>query len=209
MDKPLIKICGLRSTDVAEQSVRAGAHWIGIVCHPGSKRFADLGQVKRIAAATKASGGIPVAVFVEHTVQQMMELCKTTGIQVVQLHGDIAREQHKLLPSYYRRIYVCPVANSGIRARDRIGLASCDSDRDYVLFDHIQAGSGQAFPWQALQYTGPLRTGIAGGLNSNNVVDAIKQFSPAFVDTSSGVERISGEKDLDLIRKFIHCVYQN
>ncbi len=209
MHKPLIKICGLRSEDVAEQSVRSGANWIGIVCHPGSKRFADLGQAKRIAAVTKASGGTPVAVFVEHTAQQMLELCKATGIQVVQLHGDIARKQHKLLPSYYRRIYVCPVADSGISAQDSIGLASCDPDRDYVLFDHIQAGSGQAFSWQALQYRGPLRIGIAGGLNSNNVGDVIKKFSPAFVDTSSGVERIPGEKDLNLIRKFIHCVDQN
>ncbi|MCX7091065.1 MAG: bifunctional indole-3-glycerol phosphate synthase/phosphoribosylanthranilate isomerase [Legionellales bacterium] len=198
-----VKICGLRTVQLAEEAVAAGADLIGIVCHPASKRYVDLETAQAIAHATRAKGGIPVAVFVDHNAQEMMTFCQATGIQMVQLHGANARREHPLLPAHYQRIYVCPVDDSGVVPEDFAGLVSCDPARDYVLFDHVQAGSGKVFAWDKVLYTGSLPMGIAGGIRMYNVGEVIKKFHPALIDVSSGVEGVSGEKDGDLIRAFI------
>ena len=99
-----IKICGLRSVPMAEEAVRAGGHFIGIVCHPASKRYVDSNTARDIAQAVLARGGIPVAVFVDHSAPEMLAFCQFTGINVVQLQGANARHDHPLLPKYYQRI---------------------------------------------------------------------------------------------------------
>lgn len=207
MAKPLIKICGIRSATMAQQAVAAGANFIGIICHPGSKRYLNEASAKEIAQVTRAAGGIPVAVFVDHSAVQMQEFCERNEIDVVQLHGDNARIEHGKLPQHYRRIYACPVGDAGIRPDDLMQLQICDPQRDYVLFDHTQAGSGQVFAWEKLAYSGPLRTGIAGGIHNGNVLEMLASLAPELVDISSGVEcDISGEKDVRLIQEFIKTV---
>lgn len=204
--KPRIKMCGLRSAELAYDAVKAGADWIGIIVHPESKRFVELEVAIDIAAATRAANGVPVAVFVNQTASQMLAFCQTTGISVVQLHGVNARCEHSELPEHYQRIYVCGVGREGLRSGDLAGLNTCDPRRDYVLFDHAKAGSGQTFVWSKLDYRGPLPMGIAGGLNSGNVGDVLRLLSPQFVDVSSGVERSPGDKDMDRIKRFIDVV---
>lgn len=204
--RPLIKICGIRSAPIAQAAVRAGADMIGIICHPSSKRYVDCATAKNIATATREVGGVPVAVFVDHTVSQMTALCDIAGITTVQLHGDSARKTHTALSPQYQKIFVCPVGASGCYPHDLAQLQACDRQRDFVLFDHPIAGSGQVFPWENLDDTGCLRMGIAGGLHQDNVSIAIERFQPAFVDVSSGVENLAGEKDIELIREFIEVV---
>lgn len=207
MPNPLIKICGIRSANMAQQAVAAGANFIGIICHPGSKRYVDDPTAKEIAGVTRAEGGVPVAVFVDHSAVQMQSFCDRNGIDVVQVHGDNARTDHGKLPQHYRRIYACPVGDAGVRTEDLRQLQICDPQRDYVLFDHTQAGSGQVFAWEKLAYSGLLRTGIAGGIHRGNVREMLEILAPELVDTSSGVEcGISGEKDVRLIKEFIQTV---
>ncbi len=201
-----VKICGLRTAQLAQKAVLAGADFIGIVCHPSSKRFVDLTTAQDIAYVTRAKGGIPVAVFVDQNAEQMAEFCQMTGIQMVQLHGATARREHRLLPEHYQRIYVCSVDDSGVVPEDFSGLVFCDPARDFVLFDHVQAGSGQIFPQHYLHYTGPLPMGIAGGMRADNVGKVIERFHPSFIDVSSGVERTPGKKESDLIREFVLAV---
>lgn len=201
-----IKICGFRSVRMAEEAVRAGAHFIGIVCHPASKRYVDRHTAREIAQAVLAIGGIPVAVFVDHSASEMLTFCQYTGIEVIQLHGANARREHPLLPKHYQRIYACSIDEASIILEDLIGLTTCDPQRDYVLFDAKQAGSGQPFAWEKLDYTGPFRMGIAGGVSAANVAEAIAYFHPALVDVSSKVERTPGEKDRELIKAFCRSV---
>lgn len=201
-----IKICGLRSPELAQAAVEAGADWIGLVCHPASKRFVDLAVAKDIAAATLASGGVPVAVFVDQNADEMLVFCEVTGIQVVQLHGAIARREHIYLPPLYPRIFVCGVGDEGIDQDDLLGTAVCNPCRDYVLFDHKISGSGQRFSCDALHYEEALPLGIAGGLTAVNVREVIETFRPALVDVSSGVETLVGVKDSVKMKAFIEAV---
>ncbi len=197
MNNPLIKICGVRTPELAYAAGIAGANFIGVVFHPQSRRYVNLNMARLIAHAAKDAGAIPVAVFVEHTALEMQMICDTTGIEVVQLHGCVSRQQQHKLPVSYQRIYVddidsqCPSCEVG------------DPERDYLLFDNPDPGKGIPFDWDQFHYAGPYRLGLAGGLTSKNVAIAIKKFHPALVDVSSGVENLSGEKDIALIKQFI------
>jgi len=192
----LIKICGLRDVELATQTAQAGAHFIGLVFHPVSKRFVTLDKAKAIALATKQAGAIPVAVFVDHSALQMQEICEATDITTVQLHGNMARSQHLGLPKKYTRIYV----QTSDMQQD---VYEGDPARDFLLFDHRQAGSGQTFDWENFSYAGKFRWFLAGGLTPDNVSMAAQQLQPMGVDVSSGVENETGEKQLHKIKTFI------
>ncbi len=67
-----------------------------------------------------------------------------------------------------------------------------------------RGGNGEVFDWSILKALDPnLRFMLSGGLNVENVADAVKQVQPAAIDVSSGVERAKGEKDAEKIRRFI------
>lgn len=201
-----IKICGVRSLELAQAALEAGADLIGLVCHPASKRFVEMALAKDIAAAILAHGGVPVAVFVDQNAAEMHGFCEMTGIQTVQLHGATARREHAYLPTEYHRIYVCGVGDEGMEHDDLVGIADCDPRRDCVLFDHKIAGSGQRFSGAALHYEGALPLGIAGGLHVANVRDVVETFRPVLVDVSSGVETVVGVKDSIKMKAFVEAV---
>lgn len=205
--KTAIKICGIRTAELALQAALAGADFIGLVFYPPSKRSVSPAQAKAIAAAAKNGGAIPVGVFVHHSATEMQEICQMTGIQTVQLHGSIARTQHHLLPASFQRFYVQTVEASGNIIDDAEGgLIFCDPQRDYVLFDNLLPGSGQPFAWNSFHNSGHFRACIAGGLTAKNVHTVINTLHPAAVDVSSGVEVITGNKSLSLINQFINTV---
>ncbi len=208
MFKLRVKICGIRTAEIAQQAAQAGADFMGLVFHPDSKRYVTLEQAKIIAAAVKAKGAIPVAVFVNHSAAEMHEICEKTAITWIQLHGSDAKQQHHLLPAHYQRIYVQSVTAKGeIPFDNESGLIHCNPARDFLLFDTAQPGSGKKFDWQLFNYQGKFRWFLAGGLTPDNVVAALKQLKPAGVDVSSGVENAAGEKDITLVRKFINSCH--
>jgi phosphoribosylanthranilate isomerase len=207
MRNTLIKICGLRDIETARQTAQLGADFIGMIFDPTSRRYVDVTRAKLISVAIKEGGGIPVAVFVHHTAAQMREICEATDIQTVQLHGDLARQQHHLLSENYQRIYVQLVKSSGDIVPDQAnGLRYCDIKRDFVLCDHEQRGQGVTFDWRGFNYQGEFRMFLAGGLTVENARAGIEQTKPAGVDVSGGVENQLGEKDITLIEKFIQKI---
>lgn len=207
MKKTLIKICGVRDPNIASFAAQMGADFIGIILHPESKRYVELDQAIEIATAAKQAGAKPVGVFVNANAETILRICQIAQINIVQLHGDISRQQHHLLPSSFRRIYVRAVDQNGQIQNDiDEGLNYLDEERDYLLFDNIQAGSGKIFNWANFSYMGNMPWFFSGGLTIDNVAHAIQQFRPTGVDVSSGVEITPGEKDKDLILKFISVI---
>lgn len=207
MTNPIIKICGVKTPELASQAAKLGADFIGIVFHPPSERYVSLEQAKLIAQACKQAAAIAVGVFVNHTATQIADIIKSTGITMIQVHGQTSRQQHHLLPAKYPRIYVQTVRSEGLINPDiDNGLQYCDASRDFLLFDTSQPGKGRAFKWEKFSYIGPFRHGLAGGLNAENVRLAIEKIQPLLLDLSSGVENASGEKDCALIEEFIQLI---
>lgn len=202
MLNPIIKICGIREVEMAKQSVALGAHFIGIVFHPTSPRYVSLEQAREISTAVKKTGGTPVAIFVNQTDVDMRKICEAADIQTIQLHGDIARAHHHLLPDHYHRIYVLNITDKGELATDQ-GFHSLNPQRDMILIDHPEPGEGKVIHAAKFHYPFQFPWLLAGGLTPNNVTAMIEKLKPSGVDVSSGVEQHQGQKDIFLIQQFI------
>ena len=188
-----VKICGLSTKEAVKTAVSAGADYIGFVFAP-SKRQVTVEQ------ATELAKFIPshiqkVGVFVSPNRTELLEAIEKVGLDLVQIHGQVADDLFENLPC--ASIQAVQVDGNGHVP---------NSQADYLLFDAPVAGSGQTFDWGQLDTTELAQPFfIAGGLNEDNVARAIQHFTPFAVDVSSGVET-DGQKDHEKIRRFIERV---
>lgn len=188
-----VKICGLSTKEAVKTAVSAGADYIGFVFAP-SKRQVTLEQ------ATELAKFIPshiqkVGVFVSPSRAELLEAVDKVGLDLVQVHGQVVDKLFENLPC--GSIQAVQVDGDGHVP---------NSQADYLLFDAPVAGSGQTFDWGQLDTTELSQPFfIAGGLNEDNVEEAIQHFTPYAVDVSSGVET-NGQKNHEKIRRFIERV---
>ena len=188
-----VKICGLSTKEAVKTAVSAGADYIGFVFAP-SKRQVTVEQ------ATELAKFIPshiqkVGVFISPSRAELLEAVDKVGLDFVQVHGQVVDKLFENLPC------------GSIQAVQVDGNGHVhNSQADYLLFDAPVAGSGQTFDWGRLDTTELSQPFfIAGGLNEDNVEEAIQHFTPYAVDVSSGVET-DGQKDHEKIRRFIERV---
>lgn len=188
-----VKICGLSTKGAVETAVSAGADYIGFVFAP-SKRQVTLDQATELAKLIP-SHIQKVGVFVSPSQSELLEAIEKVGLDLVQVHGQVADDLFENLPC--ASIQAVQVDGNGHVP---------NSQADYLLFDAPVAGSGQTFDWGQLDTTKLAQPFfIAGGLNEDNVEEAIQHFTPYAVDVSSGVES-NGQKDHEKIRRFIERV---
>ena len=188
-----VKICGLSTKEAVKTAVSAGADYIGFVFAP-SKRQVTVEQ------ATELAKFIPshiqkVGVFISPSRAELLEAVDKVGLDFVQVHGQVVDKLFENLPC------------GSIQAVQVDGNGHVhNSQADYLLFDAPVAGSGQTFDWGRLDTTELSQPFfIAGGLNEDNVEEAIQHFTSYAVDVSSGVES-NGQKDHEKIRRFIERV---
>ena len=188
-----VKICGLSTKGAVETAVSAGADYIGFVFAP-SKKQVTLEQAAELAKI------IPtyvkkVGVFISPSRSELLDAIEKVGLDLVQVHGQVADDLFEDLPC--ASIQAVQVDGDGHVP---------NSQADYLLFDAPVAGSGRTFDWWQLDTTDLAQPFfIAGGLNEDNVEEAIQHFTPFAVDVSSGVET-DGQKDHEKIRRFIERV---
>ena len=188
-----VKICGLSTQGAVEAAVSAGADYIGFVFAP-SKRQVTVEQAAELAKFIP-SHIQKVGVFVSPSRAELLEAVDKVGMDLVQVHGRVTDDLFEDLPC------------ASIQAVQVDGDGHVPSSQaDYLLFDAPVAGSGQTFDWGQLDTTELSQPFfIAGGLNEDNVEEAIQHFTPFAVDVSSGVET-DGQKDHEKIRRFIERV---
>ena len=188
-----VKICGLSTTEAVETAVSAGADYIGFVFAP-SKRQVTVEQAIELAKFIP-SHIQKVGVFVSPSRAELLEAVDKVGLDFAQVHGQVVDKLFENLPC--ASIQAVQVDGDGHVP---------NSQADYLLFDAPVAGSGQTFDWGQLDTTELSQPFfIAGGLNEDNVEEAIQHFTPFAVDVSSGVET-DGQKDHEKIRRFIERV---
>ena len=188
-----VKICGLSTKGAVEAAVSAGADYIGFVFAP-SKRQVTLEQAAELAKFIP-SYIQKVGVFISPSRAELLEAVDKVGLDFVQVHGQVVDKLFENLP--------CGSIQA-VQVDERGHVPN--SQADYLLFDAPVAGSGQTFDWGQLDTTELAQPFfIAGGLNEDNVEEAIQHFTPYAVDVSSGVET-DGQKDHEKIRRFIERV---
>lgn len=206
MPGPTIKICGISTADALEATVSARADFVGLNFFPPSPRYVDLRLAAELGA--RASGRIArVGVFVDAGDTAIGESVEAARLDAIQLHGKETPERAAQLKARFGLPVWKVLSVAG--AAD---IARADSYRDaadFILFDAktpegtLPGGMGLSFDWALLAaYRGPLPWGLAGGLTPGNVAEAARLTGAPMVDTSSGVERATGVKDVDKIAAF-------
>ncbi|MBW9266409.1 MAG: phosphoribosylanthranilate isomerase [Candidatus Thiodiazotropha sp. (ex. Lucinisca nassula)] len=195
-----IKICGITRVEDAADAVRLGADAIGLVFYPASPRAVSLQQAKTIVESLPPFVTV-VGLFVDQDRDTIERYIHEVQIDLLQFHGD--ESAHEC--SRYARPWI-----KAIRMREGIDLA--EIARTYgraagLLLDSYKAGvpggTGECFDWGRIPAALASRIILAGGLDPQNVAQAIKQVHPYAVDVSGGVERSKGIKDAAKIEAFI------
>ncbi len=201
-----IKFCGITSLDDAELAAGAGAWAIGLIFWPHSPRRCEPAAAAAIAAALKRRVEV-AGVFVNATLDHVAELAEAAGFTMLQLHGDEG-------PAYCAeaaRRTGCKVIKA-VRVRSGADLQALSAfHTDYHLLDSYTAGvpggSGETFAWEiARGHRARAPVILSGGLNPDNVGEAIAAVRPSAVDVASGVERAPGAKDPEKIHAFAEAV---
>lgn len=205
------KICGLRDTSHANAAADAGACLLGFVFVPGVRRQLTEAEGRRVIERyrnDRGAGPRIVGLFANQPVEEVNRLAESCGLDMVQLCGDET-------PEYWERmnrpiIKQIKVPDSGCRERDtaqvmaRVAevveqghVAQLDSHQPGAL-----GGTGHTFDWSIAREVGKHHDFLlAGGLDPENVREAIEKVDPWGVDVSSGVET-GGVKDVDKIAAF-------
>lgn len=200
-DAPLVKICGLTDPAEAAACAELGAWAIGLVFAPGSPRQVTVADARRIVEGLPGRVG-RVGVFVDADAGEVAETAQACGLTHVQLHGE--RVDVAAVRALCDRQVI-----AGFRVDGPAALtAARESPADLVLLDASvpgrHGGTGRRFDWSLLEDGGLGRPFLlAGGLNPENVADAVRRLRPAIVDVSSGVESAPGRKDPERVRAFI------
>ena len=205
-----VKICGLTSAHDAEIVSRTGADAIGLNFYPKSPRFITVEQAWHVVQET-AETVARVGLFVNATDDEVCAAYDHLGLDFIQLHGD---EPPEYLLALGRRpvIRAFRLGASGLEPILRY-LEACDLPEvnlRAVLIDAYDpqryGGTGETADWQHLadqrSVLGALPLILAGGLNEENVSEAISLVRPDAVDTASGVETSPGVKDARQVAAF-------
>ncbi len=210
-----IKICGITNLEDALTAVEAGADALGFVFYEKSPRKADPEVVREVTARLPERIE-KVGVFVDESVEGILNTVARAGLTAVQLHGGASGEPEliqRLTASGPLRIFrvlradeIDSAFNSTESAQNGFSAFFVDSGTP-----ELPGGTGTVFDWKAAASTvGAIRKKVkvvvAGGLNSTNVAEAIRILEPWGVDVSSGVEARPGKKSPEKIRAFISAV---
>ena len=208
--RPQIKICGTTSVEDAILSQNAGADFLGtIVEHAPSPRNVSLAQAQRIAAAV----AIPIVVVtVNRDLNWLIETAQLLSAHALQLHGDETPDLVRQLKAQNLEVWT---AISGNDAHNR-AHQMLDAGSDALLIDaRVNHQSGVTYGGTGLRSDWNLahelvlngaRVILAGGLDAENVREAIDFVRPWMVDVISGVERSKGVKDVEKVRAFVAAV---
>jgi Phosphoribosylanthranilate isomerase len=191
-----IKLCGLRSTaDVAIANIFL-PDYCGFVFAKSSRRFITPEYAAELRQ-TLDPRVIPVGVFVDESAEAVARLLETDVIDAAQLHGCENEDYIAML----RTLTEKPIIKAfHVTNHDDITRAAV-SAADYVLLDGSAGGAGVAFDW-VLARGLERKFFLAGGLNSENIAEAVASACPYAVDISSGVET-SGVKDVKKVFDFM------
>ena len=186
-----IKFCGLKSLDDIYYANELLPEYVGFVFVPKSKRYITPAQAEKLRAALSEKI-CAVGVFVNENLANVAELLNAGIIDAAQLHGNEDDDYIKILRG---------LSNKPIIKAFQIH-SSLQSSADFILID--SGAGGKVFDWNLIKN---LRREyfLAGGLNPENVGDAIKILNPFAVDVSSGIET-DGKKDFDKMTSFIKAV---
>ena len=202
-----VKICGLTTLADARFVSGALADFLGFIFYPGSTRYIE--PAKAGAIINWLEGPKKVGVFVNQPLDDVNSIARTTGVDLVQLHGNESPEYCGLVEKPLIKVFHITENKSANELKAEIDPYI--DITEYFLFDTktdgLWGGTGKTFDWNILndiKQDKPFF--LSGGLNPVNVGNAIKIAQPTAVDLSSGLEESPGLKDFDKVEEFFEVM---
>ena len=198
-----VKICGLTTLEDARFVSGALADYLGFIFYPDSPRYVE--PAKAGAIINWLEGPQKVGVFVNQPLDDVNSIAKQTGIDLVQLHGNESPEYCELVDKPVIKVF--HITENKTANELKFEIERYSDVVDYYLFDTktdgLWGGTGKTFDWNILnEITDDKPYFLSGGLNPNNIRQAIETVNPTAVDLSSGLEESPGLKDFDKIEQF-------
>ncbi|BAU11726.1 N-(5'-phosphoribosyl)anthranilate isomerase [Leptolyngbya sp. NIES-3755] len=193
-----VKICGITKLDQAIAIEQSGATAIGFICVPGTPRYIDAANIRSITNQLSVDR---VGVFLDAPIDTIRETVAITNLNIVQLHGAESPE----FCQQVRALNVKVIKALRIRSQADLELSiDYQSQVDVLLLDAYHptqaGGTGLSIDWTMLkQFRPTCDWWLAGGLNPNNVNDALSLVAPDGIDLSSGLENAPGDKNLERV----------
>ncbi|MCW2992510.1 MAG: phosphoribosylanthranilate isomerase [Conexibacter sp.] len=204
---PRIKFCGITSVADGELAVANGAWAIGLILWPQSKRACDPAEGIKIAGALRRKVEV-CGVFVNQSLDEIAAYADMLQLSMVQLHGE---EGPAFATEVRRRTGAKVIKAQSVRLASDILKIQAFHAIDYHLLDTYRegerGGTGETFDWRMLERRStdvPLI--LSGGLNAENVAEAIAAADPFAVDVASGTEASPGVKDPSKMKAFADAV---
>ncbi len=198
-----VKICGITNIGDALKVVALGADALGFIFYEKSPRKITKEKAKEIIdkIQTVKPRVVKVGLFVDELEERVNEITSYCNFDILQFHGDETPNYCKKFPQKIIKAF---------RIRDKESLVDIPKyEVDYYLLDayseKLPGGTGRTFNWElakeAKEFGKPII--LSGGLNPENIIEAIEKVSPFGVDVSSGVESSPDKKDLKKLKEFI------
>ena len=195
-----IKICGIKRLEDIEIVNRYKPDYIGFVFADSKRKVShDLAKELR---NNLDSDIIPVGVFVDSPQDEILKLFDEGIIEIAQLHGS--ESEQFILDLKKKTNGELKIINAIEMTQEVDLLEYNDSNSDYLLLDSGK-GSGKTFDWSLIRKDIKKEFFLAGGLNSENVTQAIDEFNPYAIDLSSSLET-DGFKDENKIKEIMEVI---
>ncbi len=198
-----VKICGITNIEDALRVVELGADALGFVFYEKSPRKITKEKAKEIIdkIQTVKPRVVKVGLFVDELEEKVNEIASYCNFDILQFHGDETPNYCKKFPQKIIKAF---------KIKDKESLVNIPKyEVDYYLLDayseELPGGTGKTFNWdlakEAKEFGKPII--LSGGLNPENIIEALKKVLPFGVDVSSGVELFPGQKDHKKLEEFI------
>jgi phosphoribosylanthranilate isomerase len=206
----IVKICGLTTREALDAALDAGADMVGFVFFPPSPRHLSLEAARDLGKHAKRRA-IKVALTVDADDATLANIVEVLQPDILQLHG---RETVARLRDIKQKFGLPVMKAMAVETpADLASLPGYAAAADRILFDARAprgatrpGGLGAVFDWHVLENLDlKVPFMVSGGLNAENIAEALRVTRAGGVDVSSGVERAPGVKDPEMIRSFIRA----
>ena len=198
MNKSKIKICGINEIKIIDCCIDNDIEYFGLIFYEKSPRFVNLELAKKIINYVYNKKIIPVGVFVNKPLNEIIKIIKKTCLKHIQLHGD---EDNNYIKHLKKEFDLKIIKSIGINNKDDLRKMDDLQLSDYFLFDYkpkineLPGGNAKMFDWSLLQnITINKPWFISGGISIDNIKQLNKKLIPYGIDISSGVEEKLGIK---------------
>lgn len=207
----LVKLCGFTDEESVLAAIKQKCDFLGFVFYDKSPRYISFENAALISKQVPSSIG-KVAVVVDCDFDSLEQISQKFQPDFFQFHGNENLEFLKKARQKFPKIKIIKAFRVAAEA-DLSQVKIFEDVADFFLFDakitNELGGSGKKFDWKILQnFRSKKDWFLSGGLNVNNIEEALKITGAKMIDISSGIEKIRGKKSPELIEEFMKKIHK-